>query len=163
MHRRGGVAVSYNPLLIDIHSHLLPALDDGANSLDEAITMARMAAEGGTTDIVATPHANDRYCYNPETVRARIRELQEVCGDIIRIYAGCDFHLSFSNIEDALRYPRKYTINGGRYMLVEFSDFAIPPNISAVFEKMLAADMTPIITHPERNPLLQRNLSLLAD
>lgn len=148
--------------MVDIHSHILPGLDDGAKSLEESLSMVRMAAESGTTDIVASPHANQRYRYEPAAVAAKIAELQQACGDIIKIHRGCDFHLSFENIEDALRDPRKYSINGGSYLLVEFSDMAIPPNTSRLFDQMLSTGLIPIITHPERNPILQANIPMVA-
>ena len=125
--------------------------------------MVRMAADTGTTDIVASPHANERYGYDPATVTAKIAELQQACGDVLRIHRGCDFHLSFQNIEDALREPRKYTIDGGNYLLVEFSDMAIPPNMTFLFEQLLSAGMIPIITHPERNPLLQKHIPTIEE
>ena len=149
--------------LVDIHSHILPGLDDGAESLDDAVSMVKMAAEAGTTDIVASPHANDRYAYHPETVHAKVAELQQACVAGIRIHWGCDFHLSYGNIQDALQNPTKYTINGGRYLLIEFSDMAIPPNMSAIIGQMRSVGIIPIVTHPERNPLLQKNLSMLTD
>jgi protein-tyrosine phosphatase len=148
--------------LIDIHSHILPGLDDGADCLEESLAMLRMAAEAGTTDIVATPHANDQYPYDPKTVRSKIAELREASGESIRVHQGCDFHLSFSNIQDALENPTKYTINGRNYILVEFSDMALPPNALAIFDAMLAAGMVPIITHPERNPVIRKDLRMVS-
>jgi len=148
--------------LIDIHSHILPELDDGADCLEESLAMLRMAAESGTTDIVATPHANDRYAYDPQTVRCKIAELQEASRESIRVHRGCDFHLSFSNIQDALEHPTKYTINGKSYLLVEFSDMALPPNALSIFDEMLGAGMVPIITHPERNPIIRKDLDMVA-
>ena len=124
--------------------------------------MVKMAAEAGTTDIVATPHANDKYPYDTETVHAKVAELQAACGGI-RIHWGCDFHMSYGNVQDALQYPTKYTINGGSYLLIEFSDMAIPPNTSAVLDQLLSVGIIPIVTHPERNPILQKKLSLLVD
>ena len=124
--------------------------------------MLRMAAEAGTSDIVASPHANDRYPYDPETVRSKIAELQEASRESIKVHRGCDFHLSFSNIQDALENPTKYTINGRSYILVEFSDMALPPNALAIFDSMLAAGMVPIITHPERNPIIRKNLAMVS-
>jgi protein-tyrosine phosphatase len=147
--------------LIDIHSHILPGLDDGAESLEDAVAMVRIAAAAGTTDIVATPHANSKYPFDPQTVKARVAELREACGGIIRIHRGCDFHLSFQNVEDALENPAKYTINSGSYLLVEFADLQIPPNAAAVLNQLTVAGMTPIITHPERNPILQTRLDEL--
>ena len=148
--------------MIDIHSHTLPGLDDGADCLEESLAMLRMAAEAGTSDIVASPHANDRYPYDPETVRSKIAELQEASRESIKVHRGCDFHLSFSNIQDALENPTKYTINGRSYILVEFSDMALPPNALAIFDSMLAAGMVPIITHPERNPIIRKNLAMVS-
>jgi protein-tyrosine phosphatase len=149
--------------LVDIHSHILPELDDGAKSLEESVAMVKMAAEAGTTDIVATPHANDRYAYDPETVHAKVAELQAACVGGIRIHWGCDFHMSYGNVQDALQNPTKYTIDGGSYLLIEFSDMVIPPNTSAVLDQLLSVGIVPIVTHPERNPILQKKLSLLRD
>ena len=52
--------------MIDIHSHFLWGMDDGAESIEQSLAMLKMAAESGTTDIVATPHANSRYAFDPE-------------------------------------------------------------------------------------------------
>jgi tyrosine-protein phosphatase YwqE len=74
--------------VIDIHSHILPGLDDGADCLEESLAMLRMAAEAGTTDIVASPHANDRYPYDPETVRSKIAEVQEASRESIKVFVS---------------------------------------------------------------------------
>ena len=144
--------------MIDIHCHLLPGMDDGAKTLEESISMVRMAAASGTTDIVATPHANPRYCFDPELIERKVAELRRATNDLVQIHVGCDFHLSATNIEDALANPSKYTINHRSYVLVEFADFVIPPTSIEIFRRMRAAGMTPIITHPERNRLLQADL-----
>ena len=149
--------------LIDIHSHILSGLDDGAASIEESLAMLQMAAEAGTTDIVATPHANNEYRYDSGVVERKIQELQRASREKIRVHRGCDFHLSFNNVQDALKNPAKYTINGLRYILVEFSDMALPPNTSAIFDGMLTAGMVPIITHPERNSLIRRDLDMVCD
>lgn len=124
--------------------------------------MVRMAAQLGTTDIVASPHASPEYAFQPEVALARLAEIQAAVGDSIRIHRGCDFHLSFDNITDALANPRKYTINGKSYLLVEFSDFGVFPNTAQIFERLLGAGMVPVITHPERNQILQYKLNDLA-
>lgn len=140
--------------MIDVHCHILPGLDDGPETLETAVAMIQLAHASGTTDIVATPHANHRYLFSPEEVAAKISELQQATGNVVRIHRGCDFHLSAANIEDALRNPRKYAINHHSYLLVEFSDFVIPPTIDGIFEQMAAVGIIPVITHPERNRLL---------
>lgn len=140
--------------MIDIHSHILYGLDDGAQTPADSLAMLEMAAAAGTTDIVATPHADLKFRFQPELNQQRRGELQAALGDKIRIHLGCDFHLSYENIQDALANPSKYTINGRNYLLVEFSDLLIPKTTGEVFRSMLEAGMIPIITHPERNWLL---------
>jgi protein-tyrosine phosphatase len=91
--------------LVDIHSHILWALDDGARTFEDSVAMLRMCAESGTTDIVATPHADYQYRFEPELVKLRIEQLSAAISGAPRIHAGCDFHLSFDNVEDARRRP----------------------------------------------------------
>ncbi len=144
-----------------MHSHILPGLDDGAKTLEESIDMLRLAAESGTSDIVASPHANHEFKFEPEVIAERLGILRDAVNSVIRIHTGCDFHLSYDNIQDSLKNPTKYTINHKSYVLVEFSDLLIPKTTDEVFYQMQAAGMTPIITHPERNMLLQKKLDKL--
>jgi len=148
--------------LVDIHSHVLYGMDDGARTLDESVALIQMAAAAGTTDLVATPHASPHYKFEPERVRDCLMEVTSAAGDVLHLYTGCDFHLSFDNIQDALAYPRKYTIHESRYLLVEFSDLIIFHNMSDIFGRLLDADMTPIVTHPERNALLRQRIDEIA-
>ena len=149
--------------MVDIHSHILYGLDDGAADREQSLAMLEMAAAGGTTDIVASPHANIEYQWQPDLIEERIADLQSAAGDSIRIHRGCDFHLAFDNIQDALAHPNKYTINHRNYLLVEFSDLLIPKTTDEVFRQMLNAGMVPVITHPERNQLLQLRLRKLEE
>jgi len=144
--------------MIDIHSHILPGLDDGSESLEESVEMLRQAAAAGTADIVASPHANQDYAFDPLVVERKIGELQAAVGDAPRIHYGCDFHLTLENIDDALRSPGKYSIDHRGYLLVEFSDFLIPKTTGQIFARMMHVGLRPIVTHPERNQLLQRRL-----
>lgn len=148
--------------MIDIHSHVLYGLDDGAKTIDDSLAMVRMAAEHGTTDLVATPHANPQYRFNPELIEERLAEIAETSGSSLRLHHGCDFHLTFDNIQDAVAHPAKYTINHGRYLLVEFSDLLIFNNTGEIFERLQEAGMTPVITHPERNRLLRQRIGNIA-
>jgi len=134
--------------LIDIHSHVLFGLDDGARTLDESVAMVRMAAEHGTTDLVATPHANLSYRFEPEQIADRLARVEEDAGGALRLYTGCDFHLSYENIQDAIDHPRKYTIGQKNYLLVEFSELLIFKNTDEIFARLRDAGMIPIITHP---------------
>lgn len=123
--------------------------------------MLRLAAENGTTDIVASPHANYEFKFDPEIVAQKLDELRSAVDGVIRIHTACDFHLSFDNIQDSLLNPAKYTINHKNYILVEFSDLLIPDTTNDVFYQMQSAGMIPVITHPERNMLLRKKLDSL--
>jgi protein-tyrosine phosphatase len=136
-------------------------VDDGPKTLEQSIEMLRLAADNGTTDIVASPHANHEFKFEPEVVAGKIEELRQAVNGAIRIHSGCDFHLSFDNIQDSLQNPSKYTINHKNYVLVEFSDLLIPKTTDDVFYQMRSAGMIPVITHPERNMLLQKRLDKL--
>jgi protein-tyrosine phosphatase len=144
--------------MADVHCHLLPGIDDGSPDWETTLEMARMAAADGITHIVCTPHANDVYRYDREAHGALLAEAQERIGQSPRLSLGCDFHLSYSNFQDALRRAERYCIGNTHYLLVEFSDFAIAPNTAELLQELRAAGMTPIITHPERNPILSREL-----
>ena len=142
--------------MVDIHCHILPALDDGAEEESVAKEMAALAAADGITHIVATPHSNYRYQFDPEVNQRKREELQAVIGNSLTILLGCDFHLSYENLEDVRQNPSHYTINGRQYLLVEFADISIPPNMDQIFFDLLARKLVPIITHPERNPILSQ-------
>jgi protein-tyrosine phosphatase len=145
---------------IDIHSHILYGLDDGAETREQSLEMLELARSAGTTDIVATPHANGQYVFDPELIDERIAELS---GQVdIRIHRGCDFHLQVDNIEDALANPEKYTINHNGYLLVELPDSTLVASMTEIFRRLLDAGMMPIITHPERNTQLQQRLDDIA-
>jgi protein-tyrosine phosphatase len=137
-------------------------VDDGARELADSLAMVRMAASHGTGTIVASPHASPEYAYDEQTVDARIAEISAAAPDGPKIVRGCDFHLSFENIQQALVTPRKFTIGGKCYLLVEFPDLAIFPNTGDIFERLMDNGMIPVITHPERNQLLQQKIDDIA-
>lgn len=142
--------------MIDIHSHVLWGLDDGARTLEQSEAMLRMAAAHGTTDIVATPHADLQFAFQPDLINERRQELQQRLGETIRIHTGCDFHLKLDNIQDAIAHPTKYSVNGRGWLLVEFSDLMIFPNTEEIFLQLENAGLRIIVTHPERNWLLRQ-------
>ena len=133
-------------------------MDDGSPTAEVSLQMLRMAAASGTTDIVATPHSNGEFEYQPDLIAERIQYLAAQTGGIPRIHRGCDFHLSFDNVVSALEDPKKYSINGGRYLLVEFSDLNVPPSMDNILDQLLNVDLIPVITHPERNPILRKEI-----
>jgi protein-tyrosine phosphatase len=141
--------------MIDIHSHILPGIDDGSKSWDMTLAMCHFAIGDGITHIVATPHANDTYEYRRDRIREMIAELDQKVGDQLAFSVGCDFHLSFENIEDAITHPERYTIASRQYLLVELSEYGIPPQMNDALSRLRNAGMIPIVTHPERNGILQ--------
>ena len=147
--------------MVDIHCHILPALDDGA--VDPAVSraMAEMAVGDGITHIVATPHSNYRYHFDPEINQRKRDELQSLVGAQLTILLGCDFHLSYENLEAARVDPARFSINGLKYLLVEFADANIPPNMDQIFFDLLGRGLVPIITHPERNPIINSDAELV--
>ena len=145
---------------VDIHSHILHGLDDGANTLEDSVDMIELAANHGTSDIVATPHANGRYRFDPRVIDERIAELGGRVS--IPIHRGCDFHLQVDNIQDAVAHPEKYSINHEGYLLVEFPDLTVFSTTDQILDELLDAGLVPIITHPERNRQLQDRLDDLA-
>jgi protein-tyrosine phosphatase len=153
--------------MIDIHHHLLPGLDDGARDLDISLGMVELAIADGITHIVCTPHSSYHYYFDPERNATLFAELQDAVtsrfGDAITLGLGCDFHLMFDNVEDAQLHPTRYTINGHNYLLVEFPETAISPSTAQTFYQLSLSGMTPIITHPERNPILARQPERMAE
>jgi protein-tyrosine phosphatase len=145
--------------LFDIHTHILPEIDDGSKSWEMTLAMCRMAQADGIQHMVATPHANERYPYDREAHEQRLAELRTRFGPGMEFSLGCDFHMSYENLQDLRLHPRRYSIAGERYLLVELSNYSIPPQIEDAMMQLGELGLTPVLTHPERNPILQQNLA----
>jgi protein-tyrosine phosphatase len=143
--------------MVDIHSHILPGLDDGARTMEESFEMVKLAAANGSTDLVATPHASARFAFDEMRIEEAFRGLSALSKEFITLHRGCDCHLNFDNWRDALAYPTKYTINGSRYLLVELPDLLGLAIVREQLQGLMHARICPIITHPERNFSLQSN------
>jgi len=140
--------------MVDIHCHVLPGVDDGSRSWEMTAEMCRIAVDDGITHIVATPHANHQFLYDRERYTAMLGGLHEVSNGKLTFTLGCDFHFSYENIQDALEHPRRYTIGETQYLLIEFSDYAIPPSLQQDVFALRSRGIVPIVTHPERNQWL---------
>ncbi|MDT8068303.1 MAG: CpsB/CapC family capsule biosynthesis tyrosine phosphatase [Terriglobia bacterium] len=142
--------------MVDIHSHVLPGVDDGARSWEIAVEMCRMAAADGITHMVATPHANDEFAYDRQAHEAVLAQLRERVNGAIELTLGCDVHMSFDNVMTLRKNPAKFCIGRTNYFLVEFSDFGMSRMMVSMLKEFLDNGLRPIITHPERNRTLQQ-------
>lgn len=158
--------------MIDIHAHILPAIDDGARDLAEALAMARLAVADGIRIMVATPHLFRQDTASAKKINDKVTVLEHLQAfrrhlaseNIpLEILPGCDFPLHQEALQ-LLQEDKALTINDGkRYLLLELSPFAIPPLMAEICFQLQAQGLTPIITHPERHPLIQEKPERLAE
>jgi protein-tyrosine phosphatase len=148
--------------MLDIHCHILPGVDDGATDWAAALEMCRIAEQDGITHIVATPHANAQYSYDRAKHQVVLEELRSKFANL-RFSLGCEFHLSYENVEAALKDPHHYTIGGSRFLLVEMSDYRTPTQLKELLFRLHCRGLATIIAHPERSPILAQYRELAAE
>jgi protein-tyrosine phosphatase len=141
--------------MVDLHCHILPGLDDGPATMEESMAMAQSAIADGITHVVATPHSSSEFLFEFSRVRRLRDELQGKVGDRLKIATGCDFHLNPENLESLRKDARQFCINQREFLLLEFSEFSIPPSIDQLLHEIQLAGVLPVITHPERNGILR--------
>lgn len=153
--------------MIDIHVHILPGIDDGPATMEESLEMARIAVEDGIHTIIATPHSLDGVHF------ARRSDILSACAELkaalrkhhvpLTLLPGSEARLSIEII-DALEKGHLMTLNDtGRYISLELPDQFISQATTIFVERLKIGNVTPIISHPERNPAIQQNLALLGD
>jgi protein-tyrosine phosphatase len=152
--------------MIDLHCHILPGLDDGAATLDDALEMARRAQEEGVEIIVAAPHVfRDNFDWGDfsiiEKKRRELAEAVQANNIQVKILRGAEVHISHGLINAVKKNRSSLVLNGSSYMLVEFPPNHIFPGIKKLFFELMAEGITPIITHPERNIVFIENPVLL--
>ncbi len=148
--------------MIDLHIHILPGLDDGPQTWEAALEMARLAAADGVTTVVATPHLFARRVVDLSRLNPAARILEtaaqlqarlDQAGVPLNVAAGCEVPLC-QEMLDLLDAGQALTLNGqGRYLCLEMPETVIPPATEDICFLLVSRGLTPIITHPERNPL----------
>ncbi len=147
--------------MYDIHSHILPGLDDGAPNWEKSLAMAGMAVDDGIAGMVCTPHWVSGFFNNDKSAVLRVfKTFQEKLDEHripLSVYPGSELRLDFE-IPERISSGELLTINDtGRYALIEFPEEVIPQNLDHFFWELQMQDVIPVIVHPERNRVIQRD------
>lgn len=151
--------------MIDLHAHILPGIDDGADTLEESVAMCLKAARDGCTGIVATPHQRHPRWWNDDTAALqRLRtEIEKAVGDALQIYSGGEVRVD-SELLDAIEEEGRAGIlplAGGRHVLIEFPRQQMGPDPEGIVHELVIAGWHPVIAHPELIPWLAHDLEKL--
>jgi len=151
--------------MLDLHTHILPGLDDGVRTIDEALDLARAAVNDGVATTAATPHVREDY---PTTVRAienGVAELRMRLGEEgipLEVVTGGEVALERLKLLDDEELRGFTLAQTGRYLLVEFPDFGWPLGLDAAVDQLLGRGIVPVLAHPERNSEIRDLPSRLA-
>jgi len=151
--------------VIDIHSHILPEIDDGARSLNEALNMADIAFADGINQRVCTPHLFNGLSKDPRTteIEDRVGEFQKAIGGKgLKVLPGCEVRVSPGLVKQA-EANLLTALNGNSYMLMELPTPSVPRGTRKWFRKLKSRGVRPILVHPERNMEIQRSPWIAAD
>ncbi|WP_151736559.1 tyrosine-protein phosphatase [Paenibacillus tengchongensis] len=140
--------------MIDIHSHILPFVDDGAADWAAALAMAQDAHQDGITAVIATPHhANGVYLNPASRINELVPELQErlqEAGIPVQVLAGQEIRVYGDLLAD-LERGELLTLAGTRYILLEMPSSRVPRNMEETCHELVIQGLIPVIAHPERN------------
>jgi protein-tyrosine phosphatase len=143
--------------MIDLHSHILRGVDDGARSLEESVEIARAALADGIRVIAATPHVRDDWPTGAALMEERVAELRselDEAGIPLHVRRGGEISLDWLS-----RLPteelRRFTLGGSRYLLVETPYYGWPLDLGDVLASLRTRGFTPVLAHPERNAEVQ--------
>ena len=154
--------------MIDIHTHILPNIDDGADSLEEAYEMALMAVRSGVEALVATPHSNQGMGIMDHERRKQEQAFQDLEQVLLRekvplkLYRGMEIWSSIDMVEK-IQSGKLITLNETPYVLIEFAFDEEPWWIEAIIDELQGAGLVPILAHPERYFCVQENPGLLSE
>lgn len=152
--------------MIDIHSHILPGMDDGAQDMFDTLEMVDMAARNGVKTIIATPHCNIPRGYTnyldeeyKECIQA-VREAVREEGIPVRILPGAEA-LGTPDLPELVQAGKIMTLNNSRYLLVEFLFDEDPEFVNRILDEVKELKIIPVIAHPERYKFVQRDPNLV--
>ncbi|SDP87557.1 Tyrosine-protein phosphatase YwqE [Mucilaginibacter sp. OK268] len=147
---------NYDSIMVDMHSHVLPGIDDGAKTPEDSIILIRKMIELGIKKIIATPHIMvDFYRNTPETINNALNILKaELIKENIDIPVEAAAEHYFDETFEARVDERRLLTMGDNYALFEFSFINKPPNAITVIQKMNDMGYKPILAHPERYPYM---------
>lgn len=146
--------------MIDLHSHVLPGLDDGACDLEEALQMARSFSEGGVKIVAATPHVRDDYPTSPEQMEAVLRRLRaaiEEAGIELDVRGGGEIAIDRLATLDAEARARFGLCGNPTLLLLEFPYYGWPLGLARECARLRRDGIVPVIAHPERSAEVQEN------
>lgn len=150
--------------IYDIHTHIIPEVDDGADTLKTAKKMIRREYADGMRTIVLTPHFRKGMFEPPMTkVQAGYQKVQELAAELapdLQVLLGCEFHVNTEMVQ-MLKHGERPTLNGTSCVLTEFSQLHTFQFIENSCHELLTNGYTPVIAHAERYPILQKNMDYL--
>lgn len=151
--------------MIDLHCHILPGIDDGPKTLEEAVEMCRMAAADGCRAMVATPHQRRGSWWNAdrESIAGLARDLQSALGPDLRVLVGGEVHVDSDLLAEVERLPGGgiLTLAGSRYLLIEFDNQGRASEAIHLVHELVVAGWRPVVAHPEFIPWLAGDLDLV--
>lgn len=152
-------------MIIDLYSHLIPSVDDGAQTIEQSIELARQAVDEGVEHMVLTPHhRNGKYINYKSDVLEAANTLQEAYKQAnvnLKVYASQEIRLTDKFLDDLYNGELLSLDATGKYYLIEFPSERMPSNAKQVLQELIDDGITPVIAHPERNHELSSNLYLL--
>lgn len=150
--------------MIDLHCHILPALDDGAATVAVSLEMAKIAVADGITHVACTPHVFEgKYPNTSATILPAIKNLQTIITQnniALQLLPGADVHVAW-NLPEKLLSKKIPTLNGSRYFLLEPPHHILPPRLDVLVSRLLECEFIPIITHPERLAWLRNHYDVI--
>lgn len=147
---------------VDIHCHMLPGLDDGPKNIEISRQMAIAAYSSGIMATVATPHCSFRFPFEPGLARHQLLFLEGYTPKNFMLFLGCELQLNIESMRLFRQSPSDYSLNSGRYVLVEMMSQCAPLSIERALRLFAEQEYTPILAHPERYPSLWTQRERLA-